>query len=55
MKIKKLTLQDGETRLGPHHKMSCRLKLMCQAVLEVLDNTCEGAPTSVLERRPTAP
>ncbi|WVZ74919.1 LOW QUALITY PROTEIN: hypothetical protein U9M48_023034 [Paspalum notatum var. saurae] len=31
---------------GSHHKTLCRLQLMWQAVLEVLENICDDGPTS---------
>ncbi|WVZ98513.1 hypothetical protein U9M48_043943 [Paspalum notatum var. saurae] len=35
-----------DTRWGSHHKTLCRLQLMWQAVLEVLENICDDGPTS---------
>ena len=38
--------RPGDTRWGSHHKTLCRLKLMWQAVLEVLENISDDGPTS---------
>ncbi|WVZ77319.1 hypothetical protein U9M48_025200 [Paspalum notatum var. saurae] len=38
--------RPGDTRWGSHHKTLCRLQLMWQAVLEVLENICDDGPTS---------
>ena len=38
--------RPGDTRWGSHHKTLCRLQLMWDAVLEVLENMCEDATIS---------